>query len=115
MLIAFIIFAVLSLAYVVFQEDLKERKQKANAILQNELSEERTTEKFLEEKPFEPVGSVTENSTKLLFVEGKTRKLEWVWKNIKTEIAETRQMFKTRFMTKANWLKVLQISTLPTL
>ena len=76
MLIAFIIFAVLSLAYVVFQEDLKERKQKANAILQNELSEERTTEKFLEEKPFEPVGSVTENSTKLLFVEGKTRKLE---------------------------------------
>ena len=76
MLITFIIFAVLSLAYVVFQEDLKERKQKVNATLQNELSEKRETGKLLTETPFEPAASVTENSTELLLVENKTRKLE---------------------------------------
>jgi len=75
MLIAFIIFASLSLAYVAFNEDLKERKQKTNPTLKNELAEKQDTAKLLEEKPFEPVGSVTENSTELLFVENKTTKL----------------------------------------
>jgi hypothetical protein len=37
-------------------------------------SEKRETAKLLEEKPFAPAG-VTENSTELLFVENKTRKL----------------------------------------
>ena len=76
MLIAFIIFASLSLAYVAFNEDLKERKQKTNPTLKNELAEKQDTAKLLEEKPFEPVGSVTENSTELLFVENKTTKLQ---------------------------------------
>lgn len=33
------------------------------------------TAKLLEEKPFEPIGSVTENSTELLYTESKTRNL----------------------------------------
>jgi hypothetical protein len=76
MLIAFIIFAALSLAYVMFNEDLKERKQKANLNLKNELPEKRETGKLLEEKPFEPISSVTENTTDLLYAEQKTRKFE---------------------------------------
>ncbi len=35
----------------------------------------RETAKLLEDKPFEPAASVTENSTRLLFVENKTNKL----------------------------------------
>ena len=34
------------------------------------------TNKLIEDKPFEPIGSVTENSTELLHVERKTRKFE---------------------------------------
>lgn len=75
LLIAFIIFAVLCLAYVVFQEDLKERKAKANPTLQNELPEKLETGKLLEDKPFEPVPSVIEDTTELLPVRDKTRKL----------------------------------------
>ena len=76
LLIAFIVFAALTLAYVAFNEDLKERKQKMNPMLKNELSEKKDTAKLLEEKPFEPVPSVTENTTDLLYAEQKTRKLE---------------------------------------
>lgn len=76
LLIAFIVFAALTLAYVAFNEDLKERKQKMNPTLKNELSEKQDTAKLLEEKPFEPVPSVTENTTDLLYAERKTRKLE---------------------------------------
>lgn len=75
MLIAFIVFAVLSLAYVVFQEDLKERKEKANPTLQNELPEKLETGKLLQDKPFEPIPSVIEDTTDLLKVEAKTQKL----------------------------------------
>jgi len=35
----------------------------------------RETAKLLEDKPFEPAASVAENSTELLFVENKTKKL----------------------------------------
>lgn len=73
---AFIVFAALTLAYVVFNEDLKEKKQKLNLRAQKELAEPKTTGKLLEEKPFEPVPSVVENSTELLPVENKTRKFE---------------------------------------
>lgn len=52
-----------------------EEISKKNALAQNEL-EKRETAKLLEDKPFEPAASVTENSTKLLFVENKTNKLE---------------------------------------
>ena len=74
LLCGFMIFAALALAYVGFMEDLKERKQKTNPALQNELAEPRDTGKFLEEKPFEPTASVTENTTDLLPAENKTRK-----------------------------------------
>ncbi|HEX8248064.1 MAG TPA: zinc ribbon domain-containing protein [Pyrinomonadaceae bacterium] len=37
--------------------------------------EEKETAKLLEQKPFTPVGGVSENSTELLFAENKTRKL----------------------------------------
>ncbi len=75
LLIAFMIFAALTLAYVAFNEDLKERKQKMNPTLNNELSEKQDTAKLLEEKPFMPIPSVTENSTELFPIENKTRKL----------------------------------------
>ena len=76
LLIAFIVFAISTLAYVVFNEDLKERMQKTNPALNNELAEKRDTAKLLEDKPFEPVGSVTENSTELLYAKNKTQKLQ---------------------------------------
>lgn len=38
--------------------------------------ESKKTGKLIEEKPFEPFGSVVENSTELLAVENKTRKFE---------------------------------------
>ena len=76
LLVAFMIFAALTLAYVVFNEDLKERKQKAKPTLQSELADARDTGKLLEEKPFEPAASVTENTTDLLYAEQKTRKFE---------------------------------------
>lgn len=75
-IIAFMIFAALTLTYVAFREDLKERKEKAKPALKNELSEKRETGKLLEDKPFEPIPSVTENTTDLLYAEQKTRKLE---------------------------------------
>ena len=75
LLIAFMIFAALTLAYVVFNEDLKERKQKMNPTLNNELSAKQDTAKLLEEKHFVPISSVTENSTELFPIENKTRKL----------------------------------------
>lgn len=74
LLIAFIIFALLTLTYVVFNEDLKERMQKTNPTLNNELAEQRDTAKLLVDKPFEPISSVTENSTELFYPESKTRK-----------------------------------------
>lgn len=76
LLIAFIVFAVLTLAYVVFNEDLKERMQKMNPASNNKLSGKLDTGKLLEEKLFEPMPSVTENSTELLYTKNKTQKLQ---------------------------------------
>ena len=76
LLIAFLIFAGLSLVYVMFNEDLKERKQKSNPTRTNELSEKLDTGKLLEEKSFEPIPSVTEDSTELFIAKNKTRKFE---------------------------------------
>ena len=78
-LISFIIFAILSLAYVFFNETLKEKKAKRNTVLNRESEmelEKRDTAKLLEEKYFEPVPSVVEDSTELLLVENKTRKIK---------------------------------------
>ena len=74
LLIAFIIFAFLSLIFVFFNETLKERKAKINPTIKNELDEKKDTAKLLEEKFFEPAASVTEDSTELLYIENKTRK-----------------------------------------
>ena len=48
---------------------------KPNALRQKAL-EKAETAKLSEDKPFEPITSATANSTKLLFVENKTTKLE---------------------------------------
>ena len=53
---------------------LKRSKVKENNDELN-LSSKRETAKLLEEKPFAPVASVTENATELLLVENKTTKL----------------------------------------
>jgi uncharacterized membrane protein len=82
LLIAFLIFAFLSLVFVIFKEDLKERKQRSNPAArqegrENELpSASRDTAKLLEDKAFEPVASVAEPTTDLLYVEQKTKKFE---------------------------------------
>jgi len=75
LLVAFFIFAILSLVFVVLNESLKEKKAKVNPALADELTEAKNTGKLLEEKYFEPAASVTENSTELL-VENKTRKIK---------------------------------------
>lgn len=75
LLIAFITFALLSLIFVIFNESLKEKKAKINPVVKNELNEKRDAAKLLEEKTFEPISSVTENSTELLYAKNKTRKL----------------------------------------
>ena len=64
LLTAFIVFAALTLAYVVFNEDLKEKKQKLKLKAQKDLAKPKTTGRLLEEKPFEGVPSVVENSEK---------------------------------------------------
>jgi hypothetical protein len=68
------IFAALTLAYVVLNESLKEKKAKLNHTLGNELTEPKDTGKLLEEKPFEPIPSVVENTTELLYTKNKTQK-----------------------------------------
>lgn len=74
-LMAFIVFAALTLVYVFLTEELREKKQNAKAVLQNQV-EAKDTAKLLEGKPFEPIPSVIENTTDLLFVENRTKKLE---------------------------------------
>lgn len=72
LLLVFLFSAILALAYVIFQEHLKEKRKGANPIMQNEIAA-KDTAKLLEEKPFEPISSVTENTTNLLFVESKIK------------------------------------------
>ena len=56
---------------------LLERKELSAAFSTNsEIEEARITEKLLSGGNFEPIQSVTENSTELLFVENKTKKLQ---------------------------------------
>ena len=74
--VGFIVFAFLSLIFVIFNESLKEKKAKINPTAQNQIESKTNTAKLLEDKPFEPAASVTENTTDLLYAEPKTRKLE---------------------------------------
>ncbi len=75
LMVAFIIFAFLSLIFVIFNETLKEKKAKINPTIKNELDAKKDTAKQLEEKFFEPAGSVTEDSTEFLYTKNKTKKL----------------------------------------
>lgn len=76
LLIAFFVFAFLSLVFVIFNESLKEKKAKLN-YNSNELTGAKDTGKLLEDKPFVPAAaSVTENSTELLLTKNDTRKFE---------------------------------------
>jgi hypothetical protein len=74
LLIAFIIFAAMTLAYVVFAEDLKEKRKKWASSLPAEL-EGRTvsTGKLMEEREFQPIPTVTENTTDLLPTKDRSR------------------------------------------
>lgn len=74
LLVLFMVFASLALAYVGFSEDLKDRKLKLLPTLENELSGKQDTAKLLDEKLFEPVPSVIETTTDLVPVKNKTRK-----------------------------------------
>ena len=67
LLMAFVIFAMLTLTYVFFREDLKAKRQKPPAVeTVPELSLPTTTGRLLDESKFEPIPSVTENTTNLL-------------------------------------------------
>lgn len=70
--VIFIVSAVLGLAYVIFQEYSKERIKKANAQMSPQI-EGKTTGKLLEEKFIEPIPSITERTTDLLFAETKRK------------------------------------------
>ena len=65
------VWIILCVSYFQF---VKERKAQINPAMTSELTDKKDTGKLLEEKPFEPVQSVTENSTELLSVENKTKK-----------------------------------------
>lgn len=66
-LVAFILFAVLTLIYVVFNEDLKEKRKKAlRAPPVEPTPDSVVTGKLLDEGHFEPIPTVTENTTDLL-------------------------------------------------
>lgn len=75
-LIVITISTVLIILFVSFDIFVKERKAQINPALTSELTAAKDTGKLLEEKPFEPVESVTEHSTELLLVENKTRKIK---------------------------------------
>jgi uncharacterized membrane protein YvbJ len=66
LLIAFLIFAALSLVFVFLNESNKDKKTKLDSARINELTVAKDTGKFLEETSFKPISSVTENSTELL-------------------------------------------------
>jgi hypothetical protein len=79
------VFLGLFLIYMIFEFAIRQiRRIKRGKIMADEAKtnplpvelEKMETAKFLEEKPFSPAAaSVTENSTELLFVENKTKKL----------------------------------------
>ena len=72
----FVIFAALTLAYVVFKEDLKEKRR---ALMKNPAavasSPEPDTNKLLNQGDPQPIPSIVEDTTDLLPVEKKTRRL----------------------------------------
>ncbi len=76
LLIAFIIFAVLTLGYVILRESIKEKKQKLNPQLRADELISAGEPARLHQGNFQPSVSVVEDTTDLLPVENKTRKLQ---------------------------------------
>lgn len=77
LLIAFIVFAVLSLGYVVWQESLKERRQKVEIGPGRILPPQQVDANQLAEKDFTGVpGSIVESTTDLLPAKARTKKLD---------------------------------------
>ena len=74
---AFIFFAGLTLVYVVFKEDLKEKRKKLaqRPTIEPTIEFEQDTNKLLNQPPGGRVASVIEDTTELLPIENKTRKL----------------------------------------
>lgn len=74
---AFILFAGLTLVYVVFKEDLKEKRKKLaqGPTIEPTIEFEQDTNKLLNQPPAGRVASVIEDTTELLPIENKTRKL----------------------------------------
>ena len=65
-LMGFIIFGLLTLVYVFFREDLKEKRKKSAPATAPELQRPAVTGRLIEERDFEPVPTVTESTTELL-------------------------------------------------
>ena len=63
LLISFIVFAGLTLGYVIWNENLKEKRAKIEATPAPAADESRPTGKLTDGADFEPVPSVTENTT----------------------------------------------------
>lgn len=76
LLIAFIVFAVLTLAYVILRESIKEKKEKLNPRSRANELESTYAVRQLDQGTFQPAVSVVEDTTDLLPVENKTRKLQ---------------------------------------
>ena len=77
MFIAFIVFAGLSLAYVIWQESLKEKRARIAMAPGREITSTEPTGKLLDEGGFEPVpNSVVEDTTELLTTKSRTKKLD---------------------------------------
>ena len=67
LLMAFIVFAMLTLVYVFFREDLKEKRKKAElGDMKGDFVRPAITARLIEEREFEPIPSVTEDTTDLL-------------------------------------------------
>lgn len=76
LLIAFMVFAALSLGYVFWREALNEKKERVAAAPALQIKNDQPAEKSLRESIFEPVPSVTEDTTALLGVKRSTKKLD---------------------------------------
>jgi hypothetical protein len=76
LLIAFLVFAALTLAYVFLRESLKDQKQKLNPQLMAAELESPSAGPLLEEGNLQPAVSVVEDTTDLLPVERRTQKLQ---------------------------------------
>ena len=76
LLVAFMVFAVLTLAYVILRESINEKKQKFNPQLLAVEADLSSTAPQLREGHLQPAVSVVEDTTDLLPVENKTQKLQ---------------------------------------